>query len=205
MQLQGQVICRSWRTKRTINTDCFMLTHGISCLELVWANIPYNTNISSNIKIICQICERTTCLLRLQTTSGEKVINLIVSVILLHEKHPLRYLQLTFCRCKIPWLNNDTFAVQSPEHERLINATIPPSDTADLQYDKCHIYVYNSSDPSGVPDGHHYGNASMMLCKEWVYDKSVFLNTFTSDVSSRLKLYNRIRVGENWYREIPRH
>jgi len=81
-------------------------------------------------------------------------------------------------RCKIPGLDNDTFEIQSPQHQAYINQTIPLSDDPTLTYDRCHVYdVYNATS--------NYGNATLRQCTEWVYDKSVFTETFTSKVCYR--------------------
>ncbi|XP_053398326.1 organic cation transporter protein-like [Mercenaria mercenaria] len=79
-------------------------------------------------------------------------------------------------RCKIPSLSNDSFAVQGLYHEQLINETIPPSDDPTIPYDRCHIYITEGS-------SFNPANASRKQCTEWVYDKSVFTNTFTSQIN----------------------
>ena len=83
-----------------------------------------------------------------------------------------------FFRCKIPGLDNDTWNVKSSAHQALVNYYIPPSDK--YPYDRCHLYehgnvtVFSSSNVTM--------NASAVLCKEWVYDTSVFESTFTKEV-----------------------
>lgn len=83
-------------------------------------------------------------------------------------------------RCKIPGLDNDTYAVKGKWHEELLNRTIPLSDDPTLTYDQCHIYDTNDVP---VDENDRPTNASLIKCKEWVYDKSVFYETFTSKVS----------------------
>lgn len=78
-------------------------------------------------------------------------------------------------RCKLPGYSNDTFAVQSSYHQSLINRTIPDSDNSLHKYNQCYMYRYNNI--SSVYDG---GNRTLVKCIEWVYDKSVFKETFTS-------------------------
>lgn len=80
-------------------------------------------------------------------------------------------------RCKIPGLDNDTYDVQGQLHEELLNKTIPLSDDPTLTYDQCNVYDTRNAvaDENGRPM-----NASLIKCKEWVYDKSVFYETFTS-------------------------
>lgn len=67
-------------------------------------------------------------------------------------------------RCKIPFYDNDTYAVQSEHHEEAINRTIPRE--LDGTYSSCTILV----------------NGTEQKCSEWVYDKSTFIRTVTSDV-----------------------
>lgn len=65
-------------------------------------------------------------------------------------------------RCKLPNLENDSYAVQGQYHEDLINATVPI--LPDGSYDKCKIIVNGTLEP----------------CSEWVYDESIFANTVSS-------------------------
>ena len=80
------------------------------------------------------------------------------------------FLLVFFYRCKIPGFDNDTYKVQSYEHEELINVTIPGSRKH--KYDQCHIYIGTN------------GNSSreMFECSEWVYDDSLYKHTFTKQV-----------------------
>ena len=74
-------------------------------------------------------------------------------------------------RCKIPGLDNDTYEIQNEYHQNLVNVTIP-SGSEDHLYDQCHVYL-NGLD----------GNSSKERCTEWVYDTSVYKNTFAKEVS----------------------
>lgn len=65
-------------------------------------------------------------------------------------------------RCKIPDLENDSYAVQGQHHKDLINLTIPVK--LDGSYDECKIIV----------------NGTLETCSEWVYDYSVFTRTVNS-------------------------
>ena len=67
-------------------------------------------------------------------------------------------------RCKIPWLPNDTYAIQSDAHASIVNDTIPLM--ADGTYDSCHVTI----------------NGSTHTCSGWVFDNSVFTNTARSQV-----------------------
>ena len=68
-------------------------------------------------------------------------------------------------------MDNDTWDVSSPSHEVLVKYYIPPSDK--FPYDRCHLYDHSNNSVS---------NNSLIKCKEWVYDTSVFENTFTKQV-----------------------
>ncbi|XP_048769859.1 organic cation transporter protein-like isoform X2 [Ostrea edulis] len=76
-------------------------------------------------------------------------------------------------RCKIPELVNDTWEIQSPVHAELINMTIPPSDNPLFEYDRCH--VIDRSTPGNLSKARN-----VRKCSEWVYDTSVFYESFTS-------------------------
>ena len=70
-----------------------------------------------------------------------------------------------FLRCKLPFYEDDTFAVQSSTHDEMINASIPKK--LDGSYSECTLLV----------------NGTEEKCSEWVYDQSQFIRTVTSDVS----------------------
>ena len=80
-------------------------------------------------------------------------------------------------RCKIPGLENDTYEFQSFPHQLFINQTIPFEDN---EFDRCHVYTdgYVIYDNYSRPV-----NGSKVSCTEWVYETSVFKNTFTKKVS----------------------
>ena len=65
-------------------------------------------------------------------------------------------------------MENDTWDVFSPEHDALVKYYIPPSDK--YPYDRCHLYDHSNNSAS---------NTSQIKCNEWVYDTSIFENTFT--------------------------
>ncbi|XP_060068370.1 organic cation transporter protein-like [Ylistrum balloti] len=75
-------------------------------------------------------------------------------------------------RCAIPGYPNDTYAIQSPSHQALINRHVPPSTDETLDYVKCDLYdrSYDGDDNS----------TNMRTCSAWVYDESIYINTFTS-------------------------
>ncbi|XP_013390636.1 organic cation transporter protein [Lingula anatina] len=71
-------------------------------------------------------------------------------------------------RCAIPGLVNDTFEIQSPWHQCLINQTIPVDENG--EYEGC---LWRS--------GNYSKNESVWPCKDWVYDTSVFPRTFPTE------------------------
>ncbi|XP_069101063.1 organic cation transporter protein-like [Argopecten irradians] len=83
-------------------------------------------------------------------------------------------------RCKIPDLENDTYAIHNHHQQILINNYIPPSpNDVTHVYDQCHLYAFDRKtvkfDNSSRPI-----NATMVRCVEWVYSGSAFEETFTS-------------------------
>ncbi|XP_062566025.1 organic cation transporter protein-like [Saccostrea cucullata] len=76
-------------------------------------------------------------------------------------------------RCKIPGYENDTYLEQNEKHRQLINITIPlPEDPHSvLRYDRCHVI------------GRENNVTTLRKCNEWVYDTSVFEETFSSKVN----------------------
>ncbi|KAK6170807.1 hypothetical protein SNE40_019111 [Patella caerulea] len=81
-------------------------------------------------------------------------------------------------RCAIPGLDNDTFAVQSEYHQKLINETIP-YEVLDDEYKvaRCELYTPGSYkyDSNNQPI-----NATITACARYVYDQSVFTATATT-------------------------
>nr|KAG5711199.1 hypothetical protein BaRGS_004843 [Batillaria attramentaria] len=67
--------------------------------------------------------------------------------------------------CKIPGLDNDTYAIQNEAHEVLVSETIPVDK--DGAYDDCQMYT----DSEGK-----FGNGTY-ACHAWVYDRSDFVST----------------------------
>lgn len=68
-------------------------------------------------------------------------------------------------RCALPTWPNDTYAIQNEAHRMMINKTIPPSTDETLQYSQCLLYQGNGT----------------KSCNKWVYDRTVFKSTFTSE------------------------
>ncbi|CAE1142058.1 SLC22A4_5 [Acanthosepion pharaonis] len=75
-------------------------------------------------------------------------------------------------RCAIPELANDTYEIQNEAHAELIKEYIP-EEIVDGKpvYSSCHLYVNKSV----------LGNQTLSNCTSWVYDKSIFQTTITSD------------------------
>ena len=87
-------------------------------------------------------------------------------------------------RCKIPGLDNDTYEIQDEFHQSLVATAIPPGSDGHV-YDQCRVYT-----------DIHRGNSSIEKCNEWVYDTSVYKNTFAKQVSgTRLSLKGTVRIS----------
>lgn len=88
-------------------------------------------------------------------------------------------------RCKIADYPDDTFGVKDPGHQRLVEMTIPRDSMGD--YEKCSFYSYQTKrtilmfNSSDLQENFTIGvNATLQKCSEWVYEKSVFKETYTS-------------------------
>ena len=90
------------------------------------------------------------------------------------------YVLVRYCRCKLPGVENDTYELQGNYHQALINATIP-AGSEDHEYDECHIYAYE--EPSNYKIGNKPVNGTKVKCTAWVYDTTVYKNTFAKKVS----------------------
>ncbi|XP_067675418.1 organic cation transporter protein-like [Haliotis asinina] len=81
-------------------------------------------------------------------------------------------------RCAIPGYDNDTYDVQSDSHAHFINATIPyVTRDGKMQLDRCHIYHDPGNGTSEV------ANRTVVGCQKWVYDKSVFESTVSTELN----------------------
>ena len=91
-----------------------------------------------------------------------------------HIDHKMMYCKFTFCRCKVPGLENDTFALQGDWHEHIIQNYI--TNASHGKFSKCTRRRNETNEQL---------NATEILtsCKEWVYDTSTLGNTVTSEVS----------------------
>ena len=109
----------------------------------------------------------------------------------------IHFLNVMFpCRCKLPW-NNDTFSIQNEVHELYVNRSIPwATKDPNHVYSQCSLYKDSVSYDT---TGHHPINNSTVECDEWVYDKSVFKTTFTSQVVLKFK-----RANSCYYQGINR-
>ncbi|XP_067675030.1 organic cation transporter protein-like isoform X2 [Haliotis asinina] len=86
---------------------------------------------------------------------------------------PVFTLDIPRHRCALPGVSNDTYAVQGPDHELLLNATIPWKTEKGVSVrDSCLIY---KDDASGGQ------NRTTQECSAWVYDNSVFKNTVVTE------------------------
>ncbi|XP_048236592.1 organic cation transporter protein-like [Haliotis rufescens] len=85
---------------------------------------------------------------------------------------PVFLLEITNYRCKIPFLENDTYAVQDDNHKQLIERFIPQVSDS---YSKCTLYdVHNNSSRAD-------SNTTQYTCDAWVYDKSVIQSSGPTD------------------------
>lgn len=78
-------------------------------------------------------------------------------------------------RCKLPNYPNDTFLSQGPAHDDLIKAFIPTELSADndVIYKQCYVFsTPGSGNATGGPE---------QSCSAWVYDRTVYENTFASE------------------------
>lgn len=78
-------------------------------------------------------------------------------------------------RCKLPNYPNDTFLSQGPVHDDLIKAFIPTELSADndVIYKQCYVFsTPGSGNVTGGPE---------QSCSAWVYDRTVYENTFASE------------------------
>ncbi|XP_052811967.1 organic cation transporter protein-like [Mya arenaria] len=104
--------------------------------------------------------------------------NLLAGFIMLN---PVFLLGIPEHRCAIPNCENDTFEVQSPTHQESIDEYIPLSNTKGLKYDRCNILL-PSGNISMTTEGALLPNDSLReACSKWVYDLSVFTDTFASE------------------------
>lgn len=83
-------------------------------------------------------------------------------------------------RCAIPGYDNDTYRIQNENHRRLVNLTIPLSDVEGREYDRCFIYESETLDTERSSFTNVTKNK--VVCHKWVYDKSVYENTFVAQV-----------------------
>ncbi|KAJ8315874.1 hypothetical protein KUTeg_008024 [Tegillarca granosa] len=77
-------------------------------------------------------------------------------------------------RCAIPGYDNDTYEVQNAYHQYIVNLTIPKSTDETKEYDQCMRYDGNTSEPDT------FENATKVKCSSWVYDKTIYIATFTA-------------------------
>ncbi|XP_046582115.1 organic cation transporter protein-like [Haliotis rubra] len=85
---------------------------------------------------------------------------------------PVFFLEITNYRCKIPFLGNDTYAVQDDHHEQLIEMFIPKVGDS---YSKCTLNDVHNNSSRGD------GNNTQYTCDAWVYDKSVIQSSGPTD------------------------
>ncbi|XP_053396544.1 organic cation transporter protein-like [Mercenaria mercenaria] len=72
-------------------------------------------------------------------------------------------------RCKLPDYANDTFESQGEIHDQYVHSWIPPDDSGEHTYDRCHLYANNHTENNST---------TKLKCTEWVYDETVYKRTF---------------------------
>lgn len=77
-------------------------------------------------------------------------------------------------RCAIPGWSNDTYEEQNEQHRKAIDTFIPQQmEDGTLQYSRCYIYANETLG----------NNQTLQKCNSWVYDKSVFQSSITTDMN----------------------
>ena len=95
------------------------------------------------------------------------------------------------CRCKLPNWDNDTYSIQNEVHELYVNRSIPwATEEPSHIYSQCLTYKDSISYDT---TGYHPISNTTVECDEWVYDKSVFRTTFTSQVMFYFKQTSSLR------------
>lgn len=80
-------------------------------------------------------------------------------------------------RCKIPGYDNDTYQIQNEHHEEILQRYIPVDESQDGGYDQCHVYRMEQSFGKTRND-----SRPTEKCSVWVYDTSLFDETFVTKV-----------------------
>ncbi|XP_041356318.1 organic cation transporter protein-like [Gigantopelta aegis] len=84
-------------------------------------------------------------------------------------------------RCVIPGLNSDTYAIQSHDHARLINESIPFKIVGGrIEYDPCRVYIRDPGSKNNDTWNINHTTLATEACNKWVYDSSVFVSTAVS-------------------------
>lgn len=85
-------------------------------------------------------------------------------------------------RCKLPDYENDTFEIQSENHQYLVDYHVPaPSKTAVAlnRYDGCHLKEYLDDSFLDIKNATY----NLVECNEWVYSKEYYSFTVVTKVS----------------------
>ncbi|XP_048774399.2 organic cation transporter protein-like isoform X1 [Ostrea edulis] len=115
-------------------------------------------------------------------------------------------------RCKIADYPGDTYDIQSLDHQRAVDISIPRDFIG--TYEKCSFYSYAANQTAIMYNGtireenFTIGvNATLQTCSTWVYERSVFKETYTSEHNlvcddailvshSRMIFYFGVLVGD---------
>lgn len=79
-------------------------------------------------------------------------------------------------RCSIPGWTNDTYDVQSEDHQRFINMSIPYVKKHN-HWENSECLIYKTDQFTEYDNYSRPVNATMVKCHNWVYDKSIFEST----------------------------
>ncbi|XP_035825787.1 organic cation transporter protein [Aplysia californica] len=84
-------------------------------------------------------------------------------------------------RCKLPFIENDTYHFQSEYHERLVNASVPIDTNifGELQFAECQLFDHGNASANGILNSSLSSNSSRTFCDDWVYDNSVHITAIS--------------------------
>lgn len=97
---------------------------------------------------------------------------------------------LNTCRCAVPGLDNDTFAIQTPQHKALVNISIPPGDSCNviespnILNDTTNVGFFVWTGQGSQVKRSNNSDMEAVPCSRYVYDKSVFTSTIVTQVTN---------------------
>ena len=98
----------------------------------------------------------------------------------------LTHFHITNERCKLPDYENDTFEIQSENHQYLVDYHIPSSktDAAINRYDGCHLKEYLDDSFLDIKNATY----NLVECSQWVYSKEYYSFTVVTKVDRFSKI-----------------